>query len=242
MRLLVTDKQRSLSNQVIMMKILLVEDSKRLQVAIGSGLRKSGFVVDISDNGNEGLNLALTNEYDVMILDLMLPELDGLTVLKRLRKKEISTPILILSARYTVEQRVEGLRMGADDYLIKPFAFDELLARIQVLVRRKYKTASPLLRAANLEVDTVAMTAVSNGKKIPLARREYRLLEYLLIRQGQLVTRKDLEEHMYVDECDLKSNTLDASICLLRKSLRKSNCHGNLIQTKRGLGYILAVQ
>ncbi len=223
----------------IAMKILLIEDSLRLQTAIGTGLRKAGFAVDISGHGAEGLDLALVNEYDVLVLDLMLPGLDGLTVLTRLREENITLPILILSARYTVEERVEGLRLGADDYLVKPFSFDELLARIQALVRRKYLALAPLLQVGDFQLDTAKRAVFRQGQQIYLSPREYKLLEYLFFRKGQLVPRSDIQEHLYAGEIDLKSNAVDAAICLLRKKLHKAG-GPEVIRTRRGMGYILA--
>jgi DNA-binding response OmpR family regulator len=219
-------------------KVLLVEDSRRLQISLGTGLRKVGFSVDVTGDGEEGLYLAETNDYDVIVLDLMLPGIDGLTLLKKLRDQGSDVHILILTARHTVEERVKGLQLGADDYLTKPFSFDELLARIQALIRRRYKAKSPVMEVGGLKVDTARKTVTRNGRTIDLAPREYRILEYLAARRGQLVSRVEIEEHVYDGRVDLISNVVDSAICNLRK---KINLPGqrNLIHTRRGLGYIM---
>src|SRR6202167_2859740 len=158
------------------MRVLLVEDSQRLQKSIGKALRKSGYAVDTSGDGEEGLWLAESNDYDVIILDIMLPKLDGLALLRRLRQKGRQTPILLLTARDTVEDRVGGLQMGADDYLVKPFALAELLARVQALCRRHYDAKSNHIGIADLKIDLTAHTASRNGEALDLNAREFRLL------------------------------------------------------------------
>jgi DNA-binding response OmpR family regulator len=220
------------------MKILLVEDSRRLQHSIGTGLRKAGYAVDVTGDGEEGLFLIETNEYDAVILDLMLPGVDGLTILRKLRSQGNDTHILILTARDTIDDRVRGLGLGADDYLVKPFAFEELLARIQALIRRKYKTKSPLIRIGALEIDTAAKVATSNGEEIKLTAREYSLLEYLAARRGKVVTRTELEEHIYDERLSPMSNVVDSAVCKLRKKISQSG-RPNLIHTRRGIGYIM---
>jgi DNA-binding response OmpR family regulator len=220
------------------MRLLLIEDSARLQSSVGRGLRKAGYAVDVSGDGEDGLWLAESNEYDVIILDLMLPKLDGLTLLRRLREKQNGTHVLILTARDTVENRVSGLQAGADDYLIKPFAFDELLARVQALCRRNYRRKSPKIAIGDLEIDTAARVAVRKGKTIELTPREFKLLEYLAMRCSQVVSRSEIEAHIYPDAADLMSNTVDSAICILRKKLGANGCNTH-IQTRRGLGYII---
>jgi DNA-binding response OmpR family regulator len=220
------------------MKVLFVEDSQRLQTAVGTGLRKAGFAVDIAEDGERGLYLSEINEYDVIILDIMLPGIDGLTILKKLRAQGSDVHILILTARCTIENRVEGLQLGADDYLVKPFAFDELLARIQALVRRRYKTKSPVLKIGNLHINTATKTVMRNGQSILLSSREYMVLEYLVLKQGQLVSRSEIEEHMYNEIINPVSNVVDSIVCKVRKKINASN-QPNLIHTRRGLGYIL---
>ena len=182
------------------MRLLLVEDSERLQRSISAGLRKEGYAVDIAGDGNEGLWYATHHTYDVIILDLMLPQLDGLSVLRRLRELggEYGTAhVLVLTAKDTVADRVTGLQAGADDYLIKPFAFDELVARIQALTRRKHGTKTPTIVVDYLRIDTVSRRVMRDGVEIELSAREFSLLEYLALRQGQVVSRSEIEAHLY---------------------------------------------
>jgi DNA-binding response OmpR family regulator len=171
------------------MRVLLVEDSKRLQATVGAALRRSGCAVDVAGDGEEGLWLAESNDYDVIVLDIMLPKLDGLSLLHRLRTQGKGTHVLLLTAKDTVGDRVHGLQCGADDYLIKPFALEELLARVQALCRRAYSSKQPRLVIDDLEIDTVANEVFRAGHPIKLKPREYLLLEYLARRQGQVVTR-----------------------------------------------------
>ena len=220
------------------MRILLVEDSKLLQRSVGTGLRKAGYAVDVTGDGAEGLWYAESNQYDVIILDLMLPGLDGLTLLRRLRAHGKDTHVLVLTAKDTVADRVRGLQTGADDYLIKPFAFEELLARVQALCRRGYGQKKSRLRIGDLEIDMAARTVKRAGDVIDLTAREYRLLEYLALRRGEVVSRSEIEEHIYGDSVDPLSNVVDSAICMLR---RKITLPGgtSLIVTKRGLGYVM---
>ena len=221
------------------MKALVIEDSEKLQRAVRLALRKSGYAVDVADDGEEGLWLAEANDYDVILLDVMLPGLDGLSVLRRLRKGGRQTPVLMLTVMNTVEERVTGLRAGADDYLGKPFAMDELLARVAALVRRKYESRSPVVRLADLEVDTAARTVNRAGVSVALTAREYRLLEFLARRLGQVVTRTEIEEHLYGDGAEIFSNTVESTISMLRRKLAQPG-GVPLIHTRRGLGYLLA--
>jgi DNA-binding response OmpR family regulator len=220
------------------MKILLVEDSERLCRAVGTGLRKAGFAVDIASDGEEGLHLAQCGDYDVIVLDLMLPKLDGLSLLRTLRGAGKDTHVLILTARDAVEDRVKGLRAGADDYLTKPFDFDELLARIEALVRRRYGRKDPTIRIGDIELNTATRTVGRNGRTVDLAPREYALLEYLAVRAGELVTRTEIEEHIYDDIVSPMSNVVDSAICNLRKKLTISGSD-DPIRTRRGMGYVL---
>ena len=215
------------------MRLLLIEDSKRLLSSLTRGLRKAGFSVDATGDGREGLWFAESNDYDAIVLDLMLPSLDGLAVLQRLRKQK-DTHVLILTAKDTVADRVQGLEKGADDYLVKPFAFEELLARLQALCRRSYRRKDPRVVIGPLEIDLVKKSARCDGEPLELASREFMLLEYLAMRQGELVTRAEIEQHIYDDQVEPMSNVVDSAICVLRKKLRHP-----LIQTRRGLGYIL---
>jgi DNA-binding response OmpR family regulator len=221
------------------MRLLLVEDSQRLQRSIGTGLRRAGYALDVASDGPSGMQLAESNPYDVIILDLMLPGLDGLTILRRLREGDGDAHVLILTARDTVDDRVRGLRAGADDFLTKPFAFEELLARIQALVRRRHGQRNPRLVIGPLEIDTAARQVTRDGKAVTLAPREYALLEYLAVRQGQVVTRTQIEEHLYEGRIELSSNAVDSAVCALRRRIDAAGTT-SLIETRRGHGYILS--
>ncbi len=220
------------------MRILLIEDSPRLQRSLSDGLRKTGYAVDVVGDGREGLGWAKASDYDLIVLDLMLPGLDGLALLKKLRQEGKETHVLILTAKDTVEDRVRGLQMGADDYLIKPFAFDELLARIQALVRRRHGPKNPLIRIRHLEIDTSARAVLVAGEAVDLAPREYALLEYLARRQGTVVSRADIERHIYDGAAELMSNAVDSAICALRKKIDVPG-EPSLVRTRRGMGYVL---
>ena len=220
------------------MRLLLVEDSQRLQRSLGAGLRRLGYALDVAGDGPAGLELAQVNAYDVIILDLMLPGLDGLAVLKRLLDTETEGRILILTARDTLADRVGGLRAGADDFLTKPFAFDELVARIQALVRRRHGQRNPRVVVGPLEIDTVARQVVRDGKPVVLKPREYALLEYLAVRQGEVVTRPEIEDHVYGGRVELNSNAVDSAICALRRRIDVAE-EPSLIETRRGHGYVL---
>lgn len=223
------------------MHLLLIEDSTRLQTSVGRGLRKAGYAVDITGDGNEGLWLAESNEYDTIILDLMLPGLDGLSLLRRLRAAKNAAHVLILTAKDTVENRVTGLQTGADDYLVKPFAFEELLARVQALCRRSYQRKNPRIAIDDLEIDTAARVAIRDGKTIDLTPREFMLLEYLSLRRGQVVSRIEIEAHIYSESADLMSNAVDSAICVLRKKISRPGA-SPLIHTRRGMGYVMEKQ
>jgi DNA-binding response OmpR family regulator len=230
---LVARKRHSDSTIKPSVKLLLIEDSKRLSLTLARGLRKAGYSVDFSGDGREGLWLAESNDYDVIILDLMLPALDGLTLLERLRRTR-NTHVLILTAKDTVADRVAGLQKGADDYLVKPFAFEELLARVQALCRRAYGRKTPLLAIGLLRIDLAKKQAYCEGRLLELSPREFMLLEYLALRQGELVSRVEIETHIYDERAEPMSNVVDSAICILR---RKIGCP--LIHTRRGAGYIL---
>jgi DNA-binding response OmpR family regulator len=221
------------------MRLLLVEDSLRLQRSLGTGLRRAGYALDLAGDGHTGLRLAQDTPYDVVILDLMLPGQDGLTVLQRLREGDIDVRVLILTALDTVDDRVRGLRAGADDFLSKPFAFAELLARIEALVRRRHGQRSPRLRVGPLDVDTAARQVARAGQLIPLTPRAYALLEYLAVRQGEVVTRAEIEDHLYDGRVELSSNAVDSAICALRRCIDAEGTP-SLIETRRGQGYRLA--
>lgn len=220
------------------MRILIVEDSAVLRDSLALGLREAGYAVDVAADGKRGLLHAQTTDYDVIILDWMLPEMDGLTALGRMRTKKVGAAVLMLTARDSIDDRVQGLAGGADDYLVKPFAFRELLARVQALGRRRLGTRAGVLRFGPLEVDPGAQSAGVNGKRIELPRREYALLEYLALRAGKPVSRAELEEHIYDDRSQVLSNAIDSAVYALRSALDAAGCKG-LIQTRRKVGYVL---
>jgi len=222
------------------MKLLLIEDDQRAADYIANGLRESGHSVDHAVDGAEGLTQALAGQYDVIIADRMLPYMDGLAVVQTLRAQGVITPILILSALAKVDDRVKGLRAGGDDYLTKPFAFSELLARIEVLQRRSTATAAPLtrLRVADLDMDLVARKVTRGGQPVELTAREFRLLEYLMRHAGQVVTRTMLLESVWDLHFDPQTNVIDVHISRLRQALDRESALP-LIHTVRGSGYVL---
>ncbi|MSR61589.1 MAG: response regulator transcription factor [Planctomycetes bacterium] len=218
------------------MRLLIVEDSQPLRESLQAGLTQEGFAVDTAADGETGLAYARNNPYDVLVLDLLLPKLDGLGVLAGLREKPERPHVLVLTARDRVEDRVAGLNEGADDYLVKPFAFDELLARIHALVRRRYAGRTPTVGVGELVLDLVAHNAAYAGKALELTTREYALLEYLALRRGQTVSREEIEDHIYGVHKLPSSNAVDSTVCLLRAKLGAGK---DLIRTLRGRGYVL---
>ncbi len=221
------------------MRVLLVEDSRRLRETIVMALKQSGYAVDATEDGDEGLWMAQTHNYDAAILDIMLPGLDGVSILKRLRAEENKTPVMFLTAKDTIEDRVNGLRTGADDYLVKPFALEELLARVEALCRRSYQEAAPVTQVGDLKLDTSAKRASRAGIDLDLTAREFALLEHLMLKQGKVVTRTDIEEHIYDDIVTPMSNVVDSAICALRKKIVVPNSDKPLIHTRRGQGYVM---
>jgi DNA-binding response OmpR family regulator len=221
------------------MRILLVEDSRRLCESIVLALKRSGYAVDATGDGREGLEMAEDHPYDAAILDIMLPSLDGISILKKLRAGGNTTPVMFLTARDAIEDRVAGLRGGADDYLVKPFALEELLARIEVLCRRGYQKASSELVIGDLKLDSAAKTVRRAGIALELPAREFALLEYLMLRAGQIVTRTQIEEHIYDDLVSPMSNVVDSAVCALRKAIAVSEDSKPLIHTRRGQGYVM---
>jgi DNA-binding response OmpR family regulator len=222
------------------MRVLVVEDFEPLRAAVVQGLEEAGYAVDSTGNGEEALRLA-RGEPDVIVLDLMLPKVDGLTVLRTLRGLRSPSHVLILTAKDTPQDRVKGLDLGADDYLVKPFEFAELLARVRALVRRKYETRSTVIRAGDVEIDTAARRVRKGGAEMDLSAREYALLEYLAMNLDRTVSRSEIWQHVYDFNASIESNVVDVYIGLLRKKLddgRGGEEH-RLIQTKRGLGYVL---
>lgn len=220
------------------MRVLVVEDFAILRESIVLGLREAGFAVDAASEGEAGLGLAQTNDYDVIVLDLMLPKLDGLTILRRLRAVKSAAHVLILTARDAPADRVAGLDGGADDYLVKPFVFAELLARVRALVRRRYDAKSPLLEIGDLVIDTATRSVRRGGESMELSEREFALLHFLALRAGQVVTRTEIWEHIYDANSLAESNVVDAFIRLLRKKIERPGLPP-LIHTRRGHGYML---
>lgn len=219
-------------------RILLIEDYDPLRRPLARGLREAGYAVDATGDGAEGLWFARSAQYDVIVLDLMLPGLDGVSLLRTLRREGNDTNVLVLTAKDTLEDRLVGLNSGADDYLVKPFSFEELLARIHALVRRKYNTRNPRIRVADLEIDVVGRQVSRRGVAIELTAREYALLEYLASRAGELVTRTDIWEHVYDFHDSAQSNVVDVYIGYLRRKIEHPS-RPRLIHTRRGHGYIL---
>ena len=204
------------------MRILLIEDSRQLRETLTRGLRKLGFSVEGCADGDSGLDLALVHEFDVVVLDLMLPGCSGMEVLRQMRAAKIGTPVLILTAMADVEHRVAGLDAGADDYLSKPFAFTELVARIHALLRRKYGSTANEMAIGNLVLDSKAGSLTISGKAITIQPREFSLLDYLARRQGEIASRTDIMEHVYDHAADLQSNAIDVAVSRLRRTLREA--------------------
>jgi len=223
------------------MRVLVIEDYEPLRTALVKSLRENHFSVDQSDDGREGLHRASTGEYDQIVLDLMLPGLDGFEVLTQLRAGGHDTHVLILTARDQVDDRVRGLDLGADDYLVKPFAMKEFLARTRALVRRSYVRKSPLLEIGHLSIDTNDHTVQVDGESVDLTAKEYALLEYLAMRVDQVVSRLDIWEHVYDARSDSTSNVVDVYISYLRKKVEREG-HLRLIHTRRGEGYMLSAK
>ncbi len=221
------------------MRILLVEDSKRLRETVAKVMRRSGYKVDESGDGEEGLWKARENVYDAIILDIMLPGRDGLEMLETLRREKRDVPVLMLTARDAIEDRVQGLRQGADDYLCKPFALEELLARVEVLCRRGYGQRNPLIRVGDLEIDTAARRACRAGHELDLTAREFALLELLALNPGAVLSRSRIEEHIYDELVSPMSNVVDSTVYALRKKLAVAQDLPSLIHTRRKQGYIL---
>ncbi len=222
------------------MRLLLVEDSPRLQETLRAGLQRAGFAVDVVGDGLEARSFARRGHYDAIVLDLTLPGMDGLDILRELRAAKSDVHVLILTARHSVEDRVLGLRLGADDYLQKPFAFDELLARVQALVRRRYGSKEPSLEVGELRIDTVERRVTCRGTEVPLTRREFQILEYLARRAGQTVSRIEIEDHIYGEANLPESNAVEAALSIIRKKIRAAGgAADELLQTRHGQGYCL---
>lgn len=212
-----------------------------MQKSLAKGLREAGFAVDTTDDGAEGLWYAMGNDYDVIVLDLMLPGMDGRSILKQLRAKGRQSHVLILTAKDTLEDRVTGLDLGADDYLVKPFEFKELLARIRALLRRSYREKRPSIKIQDLRIDLTSRRVWRSRQEVHLTPREYALLEYLAMRAGQTVSRTDIWEHIYEFNSSASSNVVDVYIGYLRRKIERPDKPA-LIRTVRGRGYTLGAQ
>lgn len=221
------------------MKLLLVEDDAKTASFVERGLKEAGFAVDHATNGEQGLQMASTESYDAAILDLMLPKMDGLTLIETLRRQKINIPVIILSAKRTVDDRIKGLQTGGDDYLTKPFAFAELLARVQGLIRRSSGVAEPIsLTAGDLSMNLLTREVVRGDKNIELQPREFALLEYLMRNQGKVVSKTMIMENVWNYNFDPQTNVVEARICRLRDKVDKG-FGKRLIHTIRGVGYVL---
>ena len=221
------------------MRILLVEDDVKIASFVEKGLRAAGYAVDHAIDGETGLHLALTEPYDAAIIDIMLPKLDGLSLVKQIREKKINTPVIILSAKDSVDDRVKGLQTGSDDYMTKPFAFSELFARVQALIRRAGGLSEPTqLVVGNLIMNLLSREVIREGRRIELQPIEFSLLEYLLRNSGRVVSKTMIMEHVWDYNFDPQTNVVEARISRLRDKVDRDFSR-KLIHTIRGVGYVL---
>jgi len=220
------------------MRLLVVEDEKKVSIFIKKGLEEEGYAVDAAHDGEEGLYMALDNVHDLIILDIQLPKMDGLQVLQEIRKQKVKTPVLLLTVRATIEDKVLGLDSGADDYLTKPFAFQELVARLRALLRRRTEAEPTVLKVADLVLDPARRTVLRGEEKIDLSPREFSLLDYFMRNPGRVLTRTMITEHVWDYDFDTDTNVIDVYVNYLRKKI-DSNRDPGLIQTVRGVGYVL---
>ena len=221
------------------MRLLLIEDDQKIAFFVKTGLKEAGYAVDHVIDGEDGLHLALTEPYDVAVIDLMLPTVDGLTIIKEMRNQKINIPVLILSAKRSVDERVEGLQTGGDDYLVKPFAFSELLARVQALVRRSTRTTlSVELKVADMTLNLQTRKVFRASQEIDLQPLEFSLLEYLMRNAGRVVSKTMIMEHVWDYNFNPQTNVVEARICYLRDKIDR-DFDTQLIHTVRGVGYVL---
>jgi len=220
------------------MRVLIVEDERKLARFLKHGLEEEHYAVDMAYDGEEGWYLSQVNDYDLMVLDIMLPKIDGLTLCRKIRAARQLTPILLLTARDAVEDRVNGLDQGADDYLVKPFAFAELLARIRALLRRQRDSIAVQLQVADLVLDPARHRVSRTGVSIDLTAKEYALLEYLMRHSGEVVTRTQITEHVWDQQFDTDTNVIEVYISYLRQKIDQPYA-SKLLHTVRGMGYIL---
>jgi len=221
------------------MRLLLVEDDLKIASFIIKGMKAEGYAVDHAPDGQEGLHMAVTEPYDAAIIDVMLPKLDGLSLIERMRKEKVNTPVIILSAKGSVDDRVKGLQMGGDDYLTKPFAFSELLARVQALMRRSSGLSEPTrMTYGDLSMNLLTREVTRGGRRIELQRLEFSLLEYLMRNSGRVVSKTMIMEHVWDYNFDPQTNVVESRICRLRDKIDRG-FDKKLIQTVRGVGYAL---
>ncbi len=221
------------------MRILLVEDDREIASFVAKGLRQASYAVDVVGDGEEGLDRALGESYDAAVVDIMLPKRDGLSLLLELRRQKVTTPVIVLSAKRSVDDRIKGLQAGGDDYLTKPFSFSELLARIQALIRRGSAVSEPTsLEAGDLQLDLLKREVTRKNRKVFLPGREYALLEYLLRNTGRPVSKTMILEHVWDYDFDPQTSVVDVLVSRLRQKIDEGFSH-KLIQTVRGVGYVL---
>lgn len=221
------------------MRLLLVEDDEKIASFVKKGFKAEGFAVDHATDGVAGLDMALTEPYDAVVVDIMLPKMDGLSLIGRLRREKVMTPVIILSAKSEIDDRVRGLQIGGDDYLGKPFAFSELLARVQALIRRASGAGEPTrLTCGDLTIDILTRDVLRGGKKIDLQPLEYSLLEYLMRNAGRVVSKTMIMEHVWDYHFDPQTNVVEARICRLRDKVDR-DFPEKMIHTVRGVGYVL---
>ncbi len=221
------------------MRLLLVEDDRKIALFMIKGLKEAGFAVDHADNGEDGLHFSLTNPYDLAIVDIMLPKLDGLAMIEEIRRREVNFPVIILSAKRSVDDRIKGLNVGSDDYLVKPFSFSELLARIHALIRRANKLSNPsTLSVENLTMNILTRKVERSGQEIDLKPLEFSLLEYLMRNAGHIVSKTMIIEHVWDYNFNPGTNIVESKICYLRDKVDR-NFDTKLIHTIRGVGYVL---
>lgn len=220
------------------MRILIVEDEKKVAAFIKKGFEEETYAVDVAHDGEEGYNLAEMGQYDLIVLDLMLPKMNGMDVLGKLRDNKVNTPIILLTAKDSVEDKVTGLNKGADDYLTKPFAFSELLARVRSLLRRGQTETKTVLQVGNLTLDLVSHKVNRDGEEIELTGKEYSLLEYFMRNEGKVLTRTMIAEHVWDYNFDTFTNVIDVYVNHLRKKIDKKHSE-KLLHTLRGVGYVM---
>jgi heavy metal response regulator len=223
------------------MRLLVVEDEKKVARFVKKGLEEEGYAVDVAPDGEEGLAMALDGVHDLLILDIHLPRMDGLGILQELRKKKVATPVLLLTVRAAIEDKVLGLDAGADDYLTKPFAFQELLARVRALLRRRADAEAPVLQVADLTLDPARRLVARAGEKIDLTSKEFALLAYFMRNPGRVLTRTMISEHVWDYDFDTMTNVIDVYVNYLRKKIDAGR-EPKLIHTVRGAGYVLKAE